>query len=137
MVLQFAGHGAGHLLRVDPDECRRLLRDQAIGRVSWRSSSGLVTLPVTYGVHDDGRLGFRVSAGGVLAELADGVPVAFEADDIDRATLTGWSVLVQGLASRWVGEFPDALCRPWAPGPRTLALQIAPATFSGRSVSAD
>lgn len=128
---------AGHLLSVDPDECRSLLRETVVGRVSWRSTVGLVTLPVTYGVHHDGRIAFRVAETGLLAELALGAEVAFEADDLDAETLTGWSVLVQGEAARWAGDFPAGLRRPWAPGQRTLAIQISPSTYSGRSVSAD
>lgn len=128
---------AGHLLDIDPDECRRLLSDTVIGRVAWLSTTGLVSLPVTFGVHHDGRLGFRVAPGTLLAELREPTAVAFEADDIDTATAVGWSVLVRGTASAWVGDYPEALGRPWAPGDRTLAVQIAPQHYSGRSVSAD
>lgn len=129
---------SGHFLAVEPEECRRLLLDAAIGRVSWLASAGLVTLPVTYGVHADGRLGFHAAAGGLLGELAAGpVEVTFEVDDIDNETLTGWSVLVRGVASAWEGEWPEDLCRAWAPGHRGLTLQIIPHAYSGRSVSAD
>jgi len=127
----------GHLLIVEPDECRRLLRDAVIGRVGWQSSQGLVLLPVGYGVHDDGRIGLRVGAVGILTELSGPTEVVFEVDDIDNDTLTGWSVLVRGTARSWVGEFPAGLCRAWAPGTRDLTLQIVPKTYSGRSVSAD
>jgi uncharacterized protein len=127
----------GHLLVVEPDECRRLLNDAVIGRVGWHSSEGLLSLPVSYGVHHDGRIGFRVGAQGALAELSEPTEVVFEVDDIDNDTLTGWSVLVRGIARSWEGEFPAGLCRAWAPGPRGLTLQIEPKTYSGRSVCAD
>lgn len=127
----------GHLLIVEPDECRRLLRDAVIGRVCWRSSQGLLSLPVSYGVHGDGRIGLRVGARGVLAELSEPTEVAFEVDDIDSDTRTGWSVLVRGTARSWEGAFPADLCRAWAPGSRDFTLQIEPKTYSGRSVSAD
>ncbi len=129
--------GRGHLLGLEPDECKQLLRDASVGRLCWVSSAGVTALPVSYGVHGDGRLGVRVGAESLLAELAAGASVAFEVDDIDAATLTGWSVLVHGTARAWEGEFPADLCRPWAPGPRGLALQITPRAYSGRSVSAD
>ena len=128
----------GHFLTVEPEECRRLLCDAAIGRVSWSSSVGLVTLPVTYDVHADGRLGFHVAPGGLLAELAAApVEVAFEVDDIDNETRTGWSVLVRGTADAWQGDPPEPPGRAWAPGRRDLMLQITPHAYSGRSVSAD
>lgn len=127
----------GHLLDIEPDECRRLLHDAVIGRVVWQSSLGVVSLPVSYGVQRDGRIGFRVGAGGLLAELAEPTHVVFEVDDIDNATLTGWSVLVRGFARAWEGEFPAGLCHAWAPGARELTLQIEPKSYSGRSVSSD
>ena len=130
----------GHLWAIDPDECRRLLADAVVGRVVWEAEPGLTALPVAYGVHVDGRLGFRAAAGTILAELAAGadpVPVAFEVDDLDAATLTGWSVLVRGSAQAWRGGFPTGLCRPWAPGERSVGVQITPRSFSGRIVSGD
>ncbi len=130
----------GHLWAIEADECRRLLADAGVGRVVWQAPPGLTALPVAYGVHDDGRLGFRAAAGTVLAHLASAaapVPVAFEVDDLDAATLTGWSVLVRGTAQAWRGDFPPGLSRPWAPGERTVGVQITPHSYTGRSVSGD
>nr|NLI51243.1 pyridoxamine 5'-phosphate oxidase family protein [Propionibacterium sp.] len=129
----------GHLWAIDPDECRRLLADAGVGRVCWQAGPGLTVLPVAYGVHDDGRLGFRAADGSILAALAAAGPVdvAFEVDDLDAATLTGWSVLVRGSATAWRGEFPAGLCRPWAPGERSTGVQITPQSYSGRIVSGD
>lgn len=128
---------AGHLWVIDPDECRRLLSDAVVGRVCWSAREGLTALPVAYGVHEDGRLAFRVAGGSVLGELAEPIEVAFQVDDLEADTLTGWSVLVRGTAEAWRGEFPDALCRPWAPGERTNGIQITPHSYSGRIVSGD
>ena len=73
----------------------------------------------------------------VLGELAEPIEAAFQVDDLEADTLTGWSVLVRGTAEAWRGEFPDALCRPWAPGERTNGIQITPHSYSGRIVSGD
>ena len=40
----------GHLLTIEPDECRRLLGDATVGRVCWQSARGLEVLPVNYGL---------------------------------------------------------------------------------------
>ncbi|HOA88061.1 MAG TPA: pyridoxamine 5'-phosphate oxidase family protein [Propioniciclava tarda] len=127
----------GHLLPIDTQECRHLLRDATVGRLTWQAPEGLTSLPVAYGVHVDGRLGLQVGASGVLATLAQPTEVAFEVDDLDPVTLTGWSVLVRGTVQAWQGEFPAGLCRPWAPGEEYVALEITPRQLSGRSVSAD
>lgn len=122
-------------------ECRALLQQHTIGRVGWTAAEGPQILPVTY-VWRDGEIIFRTSPYGALAELRDGVPVAFEIDEFDVATRTGWSVLVQGraaaaanpdeLAGRWLEDEPI----PWATGLRNLYLVITPDHLSGRALSA-
>lgn len=122
-------------------ECQALLRQHTIGRVGWTSADGPQILPVTY-VLRDGAIVFRTSPYGVLAGLRDGVGVAFEIDEFDVATRTGWSVLVQGraaaaanpdeLAGRWLEDEPI----PWATGIRNLYLVITPDHLSGRALSA-
>lgn len=109
--------------------------DAVVGRVSWVSEDGrLQVLPVNYGLVDD-RIVFRVAQGTVLEELATPRAVAFQVDDLDGQTATGWSVLVQGTTGPWAGEVP--VLSPWAPGRREVAVAIEPTSWSGRSVSAD
>ncbi len=122
-------------------ECLSLLRGQSIGRVGWTSAEGPQILPVSY-VLADGVIIFRTSPYGVLAELREATPVAFEVDEFDVATRTGWSVLVQGTAraagnpdeleGRWLADEP----LPWATGVRNLYLLITPEHVSGRALSA-
>ncbi len=109
--------------------------DAVVGRVSWVSEDGrLQVLPVNYGLVDD-RIVFRVAQGTILEELATPRAVAFQVDDLDGQTATGWSVLVQGRTGPWSGEVP--VISPWAPGRREVAVAIEPTSWSGRSVSAD
>ncbi|MDN5763301.1 MAG: pyridoxamine 5'-phosphate oxidase family protein [Microlunatus sp.] len=121
-------------------ECLALLRSHPIGRVGWNSSEGQQILPVTY-VLRDGDIVFRTSAYGALSELREPHPVAFEVDDFDIATRTGWSVLVQGtaaastdldgLSTLWQQQGPV----PWATGTRSLFITIRPDQMSGRVIS--
>jgi len=68
--------------------------------------------------------------------------VAFEVDEFDVATRTGWSVLVSGWAK--AATDPDALARlwekddpiPWATGIRSLFITISTDHLSGRMISA-
>ena len=126
----------GHFTRLAGDECGHLLRGHSVGRVSWVSSRGLQVLPVSY-VSSAGLIYFRSNPDTVMGELAGPVAVAFEVDDIDVSTATGWSVLVQGVArahddSTSDLRIPDA----WAPGERILTVVITPSACSGRAVSA-
>lgn len=128
---------AGHFTRSSGDECRLLLRGHTVGRVGWVSRTGLQVLPVTY-VSDGDRVFFRTDPGSVLGELAGPVQVAFEVDDIDVATATGWSVLVQGEAVAYDGDPGSVrLPEPWAPGDRSLVVVITGTTYSCRAVSAE
>ncbi|WP_300078176.1 pyridoxamine 5'-phosphate oxidase family protein [Propioniciclava sp.] len=124
----------GHLLPITADDCSLLLAERTIGRVAWASSQGMVVLPVTY-VPTDGLIVFRVAEDTLPAELADGHEVAFEVDDIDEETGTGWSVLVRGRARAHEGR-PTELPQPWAPGERPVLVAIEPTAVTGRSVSA-
>jgi len=126
----------GHFTRLSGDECGHLLRGHSVGRVSWASSKGLQVLPVSY-VSSGGRIYFRTNPDSVMGELAGPIEVAFEVDDIDVSTATGWSVLVQGEAQVHDDatsdlRIPDA----WAPGERTLTVVITPSACTGRAVSA-
>ena len=125
----------GYIVTIDPDECRRLLGEAVVGRVSWVSRTrGIQVLPVNFALVGD-RIVFRVDEGSILAELTQPVEVAFQVDDLDQQTATGWAVLVQGTASKWDGKVPDL--QSWAPGFRDVAVAIEPTRWSGRSVSAD
>jgi hypothetical protein len=61
--------------------------------------------------------------------------VAFEADDFDSYTESGWSVLVHGTAAipeqdEWPELEEDP--RPWVEGNRTLYVRVRPRSVTGR-----
>lgn len=125
----------GYFVTIDSDECRRLISDAVVGRVSWVSEEdGIQVLPVNYAMVGD-RIVFRVAEGSVLEQLAEPVEVAFQVDDLDPETATGWAVLVHGRSGPWSGDVPGLA--PWAPGRREVTVAIEPISWSGRSVSAD
>lgn len=121
-------------------ECLALVGSHAIGRVGWNSIDGLQILPVTY-VVSEGMIAFRTSPYGALAELRNVMQVAFEVDEFDEATRTGWSVLVRGTSRAAVDS--DQLVRlwqhdepvPWATGDRNLFITISQDHLSGRVIS--
>nr|WP_300149038.1 pyridoxamine 5'-phosphate oxidase family protein [Propionicimonas sp.] len=125
----------GHFTRLSGDECRHLVRGHSVGRVCWHSAEGLQVLPVSY-VASGELIYFRVDRGSVLGELAGPVQVAFEVDDIDVPTATGWSVLVRGEAAASDADGVE-LPPPWAPGHLSLIVAVTPQAYSGRVVSAD
>lgn len=129
---------------LEQSECLSLLRTHQVGRVGWTGAVGPTILPVAYRQHDEPGAGhqiiFRTAATSVLADLgrAGGVQVAFQVDDFDDRTRTGWSVLVRGRCASpaseaavqrlWESEGPE----PWAPGERSVFLVIEVEQASGR-----
>lgn len=79
------------------DVCLRLLESVPVGRVSFSIGSEVVTLPVNHAV-DGQEVVFRTDRGSKLSASYRQDLVAFEADDYDPETRTGWSVLIKGRA---------------------------------------
>ena len=79
------------------DVCLRLLESVPVGRVSFSIGGEVVTLPVNHAV-DGQEVVFRTDRGSKLSASYRQDPVAFEADDYDPETRTGWSVLIKGRA---------------------------------------
>jgi nitroimidazol reductase NimA-like FMN-containing flavoprotein (pyridoxamine 5'-phosphate oxidase superfamily) len=126
---------------IPPVRCAELLATHSVGRVAWNTPDGPQILPVSYAVHDK-NIVFRTSPYGVLSQLIQRSPVAFEIDQLDPETHTGWSIQVQGQAEAvqepaelvhlWTLDDP----RPWAPGIRNVFISITARIISGRAISA-
>jgi nitroimidazol reductase NimA-like FMN-containing flavoprotein (pyridoxamine 5'-phosphate oxidase superfamily) len=82
---------------LDPACCRRLLAQATIGRVGLTAGTSPMVLPVNFLLTDDGIV-FRTGRGTKLDAATQGSVVAFEVDDIDPLSHTGWSVVVTGTA---------------------------------------
>ncbi|NLT30395.1 MAG: pyridoxamine 5'-phosphate oxidase family protein [Propionibacterium sp.] len=123
---------AGTFEALSEAECWELLRTQNVGRVAWSGDDGLLVLPVNYVLHDD-RVVFRTIDGGALAALASGRTVAFQIDDIDTETQTGWSVLARGASGvPQTHDAPDP--QPWVDDQRDLWVALTISEVSGRLV---
>ena len=119
-----------------PDECRDLLRHAEVGRIVFTHNALPAIQPVNY-VLDGEDIVFRTSRTSRLATAATGTIVAFEIDEFDAATRTGWSVVAVGPARRvsaagGVTPLEGIDLRTWAPGRRDLFVRIRPEMLSGR-----
>lgn len=84
---------------LDRQECLGLLAKVPVGRVVYTRQALPAVLPVNFSLDTDSSVLLRTSAGSGLVRAIDGVVVAFEADDFDAATRSGWSVVVTGRAT--------------------------------------
>lgn len=118
-------------------ECLELLAGHHFGRIGVIADGRPIIFPVNY-VFDEGRVALRTDPGTKLTAAAQG-HVAFEADEIDESSRTGWSVLVTGVGY----DVTDALdatsvaarrfpVDTWAPGQKSHWIRIDPDHVSGR-----
>ena len=118
---------------LDEESCWRLLETQVIGRVGLSVNGAPTILPVNYRLV--GRTIVFATGPGLKLDAARGAKLfAFEVDDIDEATRTGWSVLVTGTAAE-LDAPTRQLCAamdPWAGGDRSHLVCIDIELMSGR-----
>ncbi|WP_327682920.1 pyridoxamine 5'-phosphate oxidase family protein [Kitasatospora sp. NBC_00458] len=117
--------------------CLRLLSTVPVGRVVYTEHALPAVLPVSFEVTRDGRLLLAVRRDSATARCLDGTVVAFQADQLDPVTRTGWSVLVHGRADlvREPEQVRRALrsgLRPWVGDPDPLFVSLVPELVSGR-----
>jgi nitroimidazol reductase NimA-like FMN-containing flavoprotein (pyridoxamine 5'-phosphate oxidase superfamily) len=122
-------------------ECLELLAGQHFGRIGVVADGRPIILPVNY-VFEDGHVAVRTDPGTKLTAAAQG-HVAFEVDQIDESSRTGWSVLVTGVGydvtdaldatSVAAREFP---VDTWVPGQRSHWIRIETEQVSGRRLRA-
>ena len=107
------------------DELLQLLSTASVGRIAVTRDALPVILPVNY-VVDGMSLVIRTTDGAILrAAQAGGAVVAFEVDNLDERTMTGWSVLVTGTLREVtaVSAVLRAEQLPLAPGPAAPTLR--------------
>ncbi|WP_131741027.1 pyridoxamine 5'-phosphate oxidase family protein [Actinomadura roseirufa] len=124
-----------------PDECRALLRKAEIGRIVFTHRALPAIQPVTFVLHGE-HLVFRTARTSRLLTAATGTIVAFEADEIDAAARTGWSVVAVGPARRAtepaeIGELRALPLRSWAPGERDEFVVVRPRLVTGRRIRSE
>lgn len=103
---------------LDREEARDLLALASVGRVAFVEDGEVTVVPVNH-VVDAWAIAFRTTYGSKLTAAVRGQRVAFEADRLDPAERTGWSVLVRGEAERVtdptvVGRLEDLALDVWA-----------------------
>ena len=133
------GHPTDHAgLETLPFEaCLRLLASVPLGRVGFHADGEMVILPVNHAM-DGQDVVFRTAHGSKLTAAEEQGLVAFEADNYDEQTRSGWSVLVTGRAAVVYEEAEiqrlDRLgLHPWATAvQRPFWIRIRPTSVTGR-----
>jgi nitroimidazol reductase NimA-like FMN-containing flavoprotein (pyridoxamine 5'-phosphate oxidase superfamily) len=118
-------------------EAMRLLSSVPIGRIAF-TSRALPAVRVVNHLVADGQVIIRSHDGSAIvsaANAARGTVVAFEADQIDPVSRTGWSVVVTGIAwlvadAERIARYEQVL-RPWVTGDMNQMISIDPQLVTG------
>ena len=122
------------VLDLEVEECWTLAATRPVGRLAWTGPHGPTVIPVNFTVSGTEVL-VRTSAYSELTRECDDSPVAFEVDDVDASTRSGWSVLMRGRGHLECGPPGDAEPDVWVPGPRHLRLRIDVTEVTGRRIT--
>lgn len=120
--------------------CLALLCTVGIGRVIYTDSALPAAQPVTF-LLDDEEVVFRTWGGGKLAAATRNTVVGFQADELDTATRTGWTVLGVGEAYEVINRHRLAALQarlplPWVPAHTDHTIAIPLQRLTGRRLVA-
>jgi len=132
--------GSRNVVVLSRAECLELLASQHFGRVATVMNGLPVIRPVNYVFdHPSQSVVLRTAAGSKLRALLSASRAAFETDGIDDTTMTGWSVVIDGVTAEVTD--PTVLSRlkrlglqPWVPGANPHWISIRAWRVSGRRI---
>ncbi|TNC23604.1 pyridoxamine 5'-phosphate oxidase family protein [Amycolatopsis alkalitolerans] len=114
------------LTELGRDEALKLLGSVELGRIVFTEHALPAIRPVNHIVDDEDVI-IRSHTGAALTSSVDTV-VAYEADDIDPRTHTGWSVIITGIARKVTDEAAIAryerALQPWVDRSMDQVLRI-------------
>jgi len=131
--------GAGRkLVGLDRGECLRLLATVPVGRLIF-TVNALPTVRMMNFVLAGDMIVLRTALDASAARKAAGSVVSFEADAVDLATNSGWSVTATGWAMLVTDEQAIATYRalplvPWAPGERDQFITVKADVVQGQQI---
>ena len=129
------------LERIDRAECLALISAEEVGRLAISDFGSPAIFPVNY-VMDGETPVFRTDPGTKL-DRGTRSRACFEVDAFDRATRSGWSVVLFGRLEEVTKFDASTLHRvqalpidPWAGGEKQHWMRVLPDRITGRRISA-
>jgi uncharacterized protein len=123
---------------LDEAQCLALMATVSLGRIAFTEGALPAVQPVAFAL-GDGEVFIPTHRGSGVAAASRGAVVAFEVDDFDAGTRTGWNVTVIG-ASRLisdpavVGRLDELGVQPWAPADAHCYIGIQTQLVRGRRI---
>ncbi len=128
------------LWELNEEECRELLGTAVIGRLAFTEGALPAVQPVHFALLGS-HIVIPTRPGSKVAAATANTVVAFEADDFDPQTRTGWSVTAVGPSrlltdQREMAELDDLGLRPWAPTADRCYIAVRTSIWHGRRLAA-
>jgi uncharacterized protein len=122
------------------EQCLRLMATAPVGRIIY-TRHAMPAVELVNFTMDAGEIVIRTAPSGKLLAAIRGAVVAFEADEYDTVTQSGWSVTAVGHAREVtdpadIGMLRTTGPRPWVPGDHPYFVRIAPGQVTGRYLNA-
>lgn len=129
---------AAGISRLDRAECLQLLARVPVGRLIFTINALPAVRPLNFVLAGD-LIVVRTARTSTAARRAAGSIVAFEADELDPATSSGWSVTATGKAAlvtdpAEIARYSSLRLVPWAPGTRNQFMTISTELIEGQRV---
>lgn len=126
------------LVELNRTECLRLLGQGVIGRIVYTTGALPAVLPVNYAMDGD-EIIFRTGSDTIMEAATSNEVVAFEVDDVNPETRTGWSVVALGKAyhvtdADRLTELTTRVPPPWAPGRSANTIAVPTLLLTGRQL---
>ncbi len=141
MSVADAGKRDTRLVELTREECLGLLASASVGRIAVQLGDGAPVIRPVNHRFDAGSQSvvFRTGAGSKLSALRASTRAAFEVDDLDSVTRTGWSVIVLGVvtevtAATEVARLQRDAPASWVPGQPERWVALRAETVSGRRI---
>ena len=116
---------------LDRQECLRLLAKVPVGRVVYTRQALPAVLPINFSLDTNASVLLCTSPESDLVRAIDGVVVAFEADEFDAATRSGWSVVTDPAEhERLTQTGPSS----WMPLRESVFVRIESEMVTGREL---
>ena len=126
----------GRLVELPTEEAWAYLASTQTGRIAWNGPEGLSIIPLNFTVVD-GRVWLRTAPYSTWLHDVVGREVAFEADETDAFTRSGWSVLIRGVLQLADGMEtpPEAVDAPaWPAGSRIQHMYVSATKVTARQL---
>ncbi len=125
-------------IKLDRRESLQLLASLPVGRLILTVGALATVRPMNFVLIDE-LIVLRTAAHTTVSRHVDRAIVAFEVDELDATTSSGWSVTVNGRATLVadpvdIARYQATPLTPWAPGEREQFVTISTELVEGRRI---